>query len=50
MPIHKVVRPSGSVELTSAGLLDSLSYVERKFDDASLGEYLAEPIQAAGSR
>jgi methylaspartate mutase epsilon subunit len=49
MPIHEVVRPSGSVELTAAGLLASLSYVERKFDNASLGEYRATPVQATGS-
>lgn len=49
MPIHEVVRPSGAVELTAAGLLASLSYVERKFDNASLGEYRATPVQATGS-
>ena len=37
------------VELTSAGLISSLSYVERKFDTASLGEYRALPIRPAGN-
>jgi methylaspartate mutase epsilon subunit len=37
LPIRTVVRPSG-VDLTAAGLLASLSYVERKFDDAGLEE------------
>jgi methylaspartate mutase epsilon subunit len=46
MPIADVVRPTGSVELTATELLTSLSYVERKFDEASLEEYLAVPIQA----
>src|SRR5262249_30411806 len=46
LPIHGVVRAAGSAELTSAGLLASLSYVERKFDSASLEEYLAEPAPA----
>jgi methylaspartate mutase epsilon subunit len=44
MPIGDLVRPTRSVELTSAGLLASLSYVERKFDDASRGEYLLVPV------
>lgn len=47
MPIRQVVRPTGSGELTSAGLLASLSYVERKYDNASLEEYLAVPVQVA---
>jgi len=49
MPIHKLVKPSGAGELTAAGLISSLSYVERKFDTASLGEYLALPVRPAGS-
>jgi methylaspartate mutase epsilon subunit len=49
LPIHRVVRPTGSAELTAAGLLASLSYVERKFDNASLEEYLAAAVQATGS-
>lgn len=36
LPIHEVVRPSGSVELTAAQLLTSLSYVQRTYDHASL--------------
>jgi methylaspartate mutase epsilon subunit len=47
LPIRGVVRPTGSGELTSDGLLASLSYVERKYDNASLEEYLAMPVQAA---
>jgi len=35
MPIHRVVRPTGSADLTAAGLLASLSYVERKFDQGA---------------
>jgi hypothetical protein len=42
-----VVTPTGSGELTSDGLLASLSYVERKYDNASLEENLALPVQAA---
>ena len=49
MPIRHVVRPTGSGELTSDGLLASLSYVERKYDNASLEEHLAEPVQAAAT-
>jgi methylaspartate mutase epsilon subunit len=48
MPIRHLVRPAGSTELTAAGLLASLSYVERKFDNASLEECLAMPVQAGG--
>jgi methylaspartate mutase epsilon subunit len=40
MPIREVVGPRTAVELTSTELLASLSYVERKFDDASIAEYL----------
>jgi methylaspartate mutase epsilon subunit len=50
MPIRQVVRPTGSGELTSDGLLASLSYIERKYDNASLEEYLdigSVPVQAA---
>ena len=47
LPIRGVVKPTGSGELTSDGLLASLSYVERKYDNASLEEYLAMPVQAA---
>ncbi len=50
MPIRQVVRPTGSGELTSDELLASLSYVERKYDNASLEEYLAAPVQAAVAR
>ena len=47
MPIRDVVGPTGSTKLTAAGLLASLSYVERTFDNASLEqEYRAAP--AAG--
>ncbi|MGO8896094.1 MAG: methylaspartate mutase [Streptosporangiaceae bacterium] len=46
LPIRGVLKPTGSGELTSDGLLASLSYVERKYDNASLEEYLAMPVQA----
>lgn len=36
LPIHEVVRPSGSVELTAAELIASLSFVQRTYDNASL--------------
>jgi methylaspartate mutase epsilon subunit len=49
LPIHRVVRPARSAELTADGLLASLSYIERKFDNASLEECLAMPVQATGS-
>lgn len=43
MPIRGVVGPTGAGELTAAGLLASLSYVERTFDNASLEqEYRAD--------
>lgn len=44
MPIHGVAQPTRSEELTAAGLLASLSYVERKFDDAVLEGSLARPL------
>jgi methylaspartate mutase epsilon subunit len=34
MPIAETLRPPGSTELTAAGLLAALSFVERKFDEA----------------
>ncbi len=44
MPIRDVVGSTGSGELTAAGLLASLSYVERTYDNASLErEYRAAP-------
>lgn len=49
MPIRQVVGPTASAELTSDGLLASLSYVERKYDNASLEDYLAVPVQAAAA-
>jgi methylaspartate mutase epsilon subunit len=48
MPLGDVVRQTGHAELTSAELLTSLSYVERKFDSLSLEDYLAVPVEAAG--
>lgn len=46
MPVHHVVRPPAAArELTSAELLTALSYVERKFDSASLEEHLADPLE-----
>jgi methylaspartate mutase epsilon subunit len=62
MPIRDLLGPAGAPELgdpelgdpelgvpelSAAGLLASLSYVERKFDNASLEEHLAVPVQAA---
>ncbi|MGW1343465.1 methylaspartate mutase [Kribbella sp. NPDC002412] len=45
MPIRGVVGPTGSTKLTAAGLLASLSYVERTFDNASLeDEYRADSL------
>ncbi|MEU4605575.1 methylaspartate mutase [Kribbella sp. NPDC023972] len=45
MPIRGVVGPTGSTKLTAAGLLDSLSYVERTFDNAGLEqEYRADSL------
>ncbi|MFG1817842.1 methylaspartate mutase [Kribbella sp. NPDC049174] len=45
MPIRGVVGPTGSTKLTAAGLLASLSYVERTFDNASLEhEYRADSL------
>ena len=45
MPIGHVAEPAGSTELTAAGLLASLSFVERTFDNASLeAEYRAAPM------
>jgi methylaspartate mutase epsilon subunit len=45
MPIREVVGPTGSTKLTAAGLLASLSYVERTFDNAGLEqEYRADSL------
>jgi methylaspartate mutase epsilon subunit len=45
MPIRNVVGPTGSAEMTAAGLLASLSYVERSYDSASLEqEYRATAL------
>ncbi|MDX6258663.1 MAG: methylaspartate mutase epsilon subunit, partial [Kribbellaceae bacterium] len=44
MPIRESVGRSGTTKLTAMGLLATLSYVERKFDSASLEqEYQAAP-------
>jgi methylaspartate mutase epsilon subunit len=48
MPIQETARPTGSIELTAAGLLASLSYVERRFDNAGIEEHLVVPISANG--
>jgi len=52
MPIRNVVGPNGSAEMTAAGLLASLSYVERSYDSASLEqEYRAgRPAAAVNGR
>jgi methylaspartate mutase epsilon subunit len=47
MPLHGLANPAGSAELTAAGLLASLSFVERRYDYASLEDDLAAEIQAA---
>jgi len=47
MPLGDLVRPAGSARLTADGLLTSLSFIERKYDDASLEEDLAPEIRAA---
>jgi methylaspartate mutase epsilon subunit len=48
LPIHGLVRPMSSAELTAAELLASLSHVQRRFDNASLEEQLAVPALVAG--
>jgi methylaspartate mutase epsilon subunit len=48
MPIRTAARPAGTAKLTAAGLLASLSYVERKFDNAGPDEAQAMPALAAG--
>jgi methylaspartate mutase epsilon subunit len=53
MPIRPVVRSTGSGDLTSDGLLAALSYMERKYDDASLDESMdigSEPAHAVAGR
>ncbi len=51
LPIRRVATRAGSGELTSDGLLASLSYVGRKYDDASLDESLdLGPVAAAAAR
>ena len=48
LPIRGVVGPTDSAKLTAAGLLASLSYVERTFDNASLEqEFQADLDQGA---
>lgn len=46
MPIRGVARGAGIGELTAAGLLASLSYVERKFDGANRSRM---PVEVAGA-
>lgn len=48
LPIRTLVRPTASARLTSAGLIASLSYVQRKFDIPSLEEHPVASAQAAG--
>ncbi|MGE5830051.1 MAG: methylaspartate mutase [Micromonosporaceae bacterium] len=48
MPIRASAGPGGSVELTASGLLASLSYVERKFDNAGIEEHRIVSISANG--
>ena len=48
LPIGALVRPTSSTRLTSAGLIASLSYVKRKFDNPSLEEQPVASAQAAG--
>jgi aspartyl/asparaginyl-tRNA synthetase/glutamate mutase epsilon subunit len=43
MPIAETLRSPGSTELTAAGLLDALSFVERKFDEAGRSGLSAAP-------
>ncbi|HEV2885271.1 MAG TPA: amino acid--tRNA ligase-related protein, partial [Jatrophihabitans sp.] len=54
MPLADTLRPGSTTELTAAGLLDALSFVERKFDEAGRAELpataglpLAAPKEAA---
>jgi aspartyl/asparaginyl-tRNA synthetase len=47
MPIVETLRPVSTVELSAAGLLDALSFVERKFDAAGLAELPAPPAAPA---
>ncbi len=47
MPIRNVVGPTGSAEMTAAGLLASLSYVERSYDSASLEQEYRAGLPAA---
>jgi len=47
MPIRNVVGPNGSAEMTAAGLLASLSYVERSYDSASLEQEYRAGLPAA---
>jgi methylaspartate mutase epsilon subunit len=48
LPIRGLVRPTGSARLTSAGLLASLSYLQRRFDEPSLERHPAPPVQVPG--
>jgi methylaspartate mutase epsilon subunit len=50
MPIRQVVRPAGSGELTSDGLLASLSYMRRRYDDARLDSPRSEVDDPDASR
>jgi methylaspartate mutase epsilon subunit len=47
MPIRNVVGPTGSAKMTAAGLLASLSYVERSYDSASLEQEYRAGLPAA---
>ena len=50
LPIRGLVRPAGTSDLTAAGLLTALSYVERRYDAPGLDEYLVSPIHASPAR
>jgi len=47
MPLHGVVQPAGGAELTASGLLAALSYVERKYDGASIKAGAVRQLPAA---
>ena|GEM_PF-139527 len=49
MPIAETLRPVSRTELTAAGLLDALSFVERKFDEAGRTELPTTPGASAGA-
>src|SRR5262249_32815446 len=49
LPLGDLVRPAGSADLTAAGLLSALSYMERRFDALVIDESASVRREVKGS-